>query len=116
MKIVKMECNGCGQEKLICAKGLCFECYRRKKYFDEHGRYTKQFKQCQCCKKEIMNFGNKKFCSECALYIYKLKEELWHYKTEVKKLKLIVYGQKSGAERIRFKQPNKKREEVIYYT
>jgi len=37
---------------------------------------------CECCKKEIIDFGRTKYCSFCGVYIRDLKHKKTQYKTE----------------------------------
>jgi hypothetical protein len=57
--------------------------------------------KCQCCKKIVEKIGNRKFCSNCALYSDKLRSQLSNYKRRFKDLNKKFYGQVNGAERVR---------------
>ena len=59
-----------------------------------------KIKKCECCKNTII-YGNNKFCSNCALYTKKLREKVSLTKREIKLLRIKMYGQNKGWERIR---------------
>jgi hypothetical protein len=62
--------------------------------------------KCECCLRRItgvvMN-KNRKYCGNCALHNLKQIREISRLKNDIKKLRLKLYGQERGNERIRFK-------------
>jgi len=65
--------------------------------------------KCECCGRFTPNYGNTKYCSGCAVHIKELKDKIHYYKKKAKEMTRRVYGQDSGAERIRWptKEENK---------
>lgn len=59
-----------------------------------------KIKKCECCKNKII-YGNSKFCSNCSIYTFKLRIKINHIKREVRLLRIKLYGQKNGSERLR---------------
>ena len=62
--------------------------------------------KCQCCQRPLTNVMNKsrKYCSGCSVHSVELRREISKLKNDIMKLKLKLYGQKNGSERIRFKK------------
>ena len=59
-------------------------------------------KKCECCQKVLEKpIGGQKYCTNCALYINRLRRQLSAWKLETKRLRTEKYGQESGNERVR---------------
>jgi hypothetical protein len=63
-------------------------------------RSRRKEKKCECCRNKVI-YGNNKWCGACAFYIKTLKLQRNYYKRKSDNLNIKVYGNKSGAERIR---------------
>lgn len=57
---------------------------------------------CECCKKEVENYGNRKLCNSCSLYTKELRRKASYFKCKFRRLNKEKYGTVSGSERIRF--------------
>lgn len=55
---------------------------------------------CECCQKRKISHHNK-YCSYCAVYTKDMRGKISGLKSRLKKLRIKVYGQKNGSERIR---------------
>ena len=62
---------------------------------------------CECCRKEITVQTCRKYCSACSVYIWKYRQKVGSLKHEIKNLRIKLYGQANGSERIRFKGDKK---------
>ncbi len=60
--------------------------------------------KCMCCKKEIENLFNRKYCNNCATFTLTLRSRLSYQKNKFKKLNIKLYGVENGQQRIRFKK------------
>lgn len=58
---------------------------------------------CVCCNKSIIRLINNKYCSSCSVYTNKLRSKIGGLKTMLKTLRIKVYGQEKGSERLRWK-------------
>lgn len=68
---------------------------------------------CECCGKEITVYTCRKYCSACSVSIYKYRQKIGSLKHEIKELRIKLYGQANGSERIRFKEDKKGKSDDI---
>lgn len=62
----------------------------------------KKKKKCICCKKRLVNpMGSQKYCTNCVMHTMRLRKKSADYKSSLKDLRIKVYGQKKGSERLR---------------
>lgn len=47
---------------------------------------------CDCCKKQIPKYANRKYCTNCSNYLLELRRKTSSYKNQLKKLKIKFYG------------------------
>lgn len=75
-------------------------------------------KTCLCCGRIIKNIFNRKYCNNCAIHSTDIIRRLSRANNEIERLRIALYGQKRGSERIRFKNEktkttNRKDENII---
>ncbi len=59
-------------------------------------------RKCKCCKKDIQTHSvSQKYCGFCSVFTLSLRQRVSHFKSETIRLKKLLYGQKTGAERLR---------------
>jgi len=59
--------------------------------------------KCECCRKELKDpMPGQKFCSSCAVYTNSIRIKISRYKSEIRKLKTIIYGQPNGAQKVNY--------------
>ncbi len=63
----------------------------------------KKIIKCVCCKKEMEDMFNRKYCSNCSIYLGKLQRNVAYYKLRFNKLNKKMYGVENGSQRIRAK-------------
>jgi hypothetical protein len=60
-------------------------------------------KKCECCGKDIVDYGVNKMCSSCSVFHKDIVTKANHYKQTIRELKILLYGQPDGAQRVRYK-------------
>lgn len=58
-------------------------------------------KKCICCKTAKLIYGNQKYCNSCALFTRELRRQVSYYKHRKVEYCKLIYGTKSGSERLR---------------
>lgn len=58
--------------------------------------------KCECCHKSLKGYmPNQKRCNACAIYVKNLVKMNGALRRQIKTLRIKIYGQKNGWERIR---------------
>jgi len=57
--------------------------------------------KCECCKKEISDMFNRKYCGHCSRYTEKLRQKVSYFRRRFLIVNKKLYGTENGAQRIR---------------
>ena len=64
--------------------------------------------KCACCKKEIEDMFNRKYCGHCSRYTEQLRKRVSYFRLKFKIVNKKLYGTEDGAQRIRHTQSKPK--------
>lgn len=73
----------------------------KKKRFRDLNANDKAELNCLCCGVSLENTFKRKYCGKCGLYTLKLRGSIDALKRDIRKLRVRLYGQTDGRQRVR---------------